>query len=218
MTGVSMRVINKPELAKKLDELASKAAKKAMQNTMSDVRSHIPGHVAKLVTRRYNIKQSDVRPAGGGTGSINAGHSFVGIRGSTLADMVLVYKGRRLTPEPFQMHIGKVSKKGKYKITAKILKGSRKQIGHHGPPYSEGGAYGRGSNSPYFITKNSSGENQRKLPFLRLAGDDAPSEVFRTVSIPQMVSKDPEVKPFVEDELGRYAIERLTHHMQRYLG
>lgn len=214
MAGLVTRLTNKPELFKKLDKLAGESAKKAMDSTMGYMRKYGPTAVARAVVMRYNIKQGEIKPTNRGGSSIKAGGSSVNFGGTTLADMTLVYFGRLLTPIHFNMSAtsGRI-----YKIKATILKGHRVQIGHHGPPYSEGGQYARGNETPYWLTANSRGGNQKTLPFQRSAGGSGPDKVMKTISIPQMVSHE-SVGPKVLENLQEMALTKLEQNMKRFLG
>lgn len=208
--GVMTKIANKPELYKKLDELSSKATKRAMQDAFNRTKTFAKNEVARKVSGRYNIKAGEVKPAGGKTGgSIKAGGSWLSTRGTTVADLTLIYRGRRLTPLHFGMKVK--GSNTSHTISAQIIRGHKVTIGHHSPPYSEGGRYNRGANSPYWNVAKFG------LPFQREAGQAKPSKVFRTVSIKQMVEHE-EVGPPATEEIAKYAFNRLTDNMKRFLG
>lgn len=185
------------------------SARKAMAFTMKELKRRAPVKVAQAVTEVYAIKQGDVKPGNGGMG----GRGNVKVSGETIDELVLVYTGSPMTPTHFrQTPKAPPGNRRKYTIKATIKKGSKVTIGHWSKPGSEGGAFARPADSPYFLAGGNGGVT---LPMQRKG--DKLAKVFRTVSIPQMVGND-EVADNAIQSIGELADERLKHNLERFLG
>ncbi len=184
------------------------AARKAMSYTMKDLKRRAPTKVAQAVVDVYAVKQGDVKPGKGGMG----GGGKVRASGETIDEFALTYTGSPMTPTHFKM-TPKAPPGGsrRYTVKATIKKGSKVTIGHWAKPGSEGGAYARPGDSPYFLAGGNGGST---LPFQRKG--DKLAKVFRTVSIPQMVGADEVAERAVKD-IGELAEERLNHNLKRFL-
>ena len=195
--GLSKKLLKKEE-----------AARKAMRATMKDLKRRAPVKVAQAVTDVYAVKQGDVKPGKGGMG----GGGRVQASGETIEEFALTYAGSPMPPTHFKMTPKARPAAGRrYGIKATIKKGSKVQIGHGGKPGSEGGAYARPADSPYFLANLNGGMS---LPVQRKG--DKLAKVFRTVSIPQMVGNE-EVADHAIKEIGELAEERLNHNLKRFL-
>ena len=185
------------------------AARKAMVEPMRDLKRRAPAKVAQAVTDVYAVKQGDVKPGKGGMG----GGGKVQASGETIGEFALTYTGSPMTPTHFKMTPnGRPAGGRRYGIKATIKKGSKVQIGHGGKPGSDGGAYARPVDSPYFLANLSGGTS---LPVQRKGNKLA--KVFRTVSIPQMVGNEEVAEPAMR-EICNLAEKRLTHNLERFLG
>lgn len=208
------------------------ALEKAMQATAKDLKRRLPGKVADDVRTMYNIKKSDVMPTKIGkapSGARRAGS--VTIKGDTIADMALIYRGRVLTPVRFNMSPKAPPppknlpekgpgarkhrklkgserselKKRRRKIKATVIKGQRKVIHSKAFLIHTGGA---GRDKVQYIPVIRTGPRPNK-------DKAAPVEAKKTVSVPQMV-RNAKVRPLIQQDLDKLVRERLAHNVRRF--
>lgn len=187
-----------------LDAVLSKAKKtqsdiqKALKATMKDCKSRAPAQVTKAVTAVYAIKSSEVTAAGkaakGGAKTIGE----IKLRGVSLENIQLIYRGRLLTPTHFSMTPRTRPDGGKkYTVKAAVYKGKKKALG-----------------SAVFLAP--SGElGTTQIPFKRTTAARLPIEAIRTVSIPQMIGNE-KVAADIKVRLNNLLLTRLQHNIDRY--
>lgn len=194
-----------------------KGAETCIKRTMSDMRTRVPGWVATEVAAVYGIKKGEITPSKAGKGGKKAGG--ISVRGETIDSMVIVYRGRVLTPTHFGMTPKAAPPNRGYTLKASILKGSkstlgkvkkltkkqRKQIGKNlrrqGTKSSD--------HSPIMLLGNGGGGS---IPFQRKSPNRKDLEVIKTVSLPQMVSSDR-----TKDNIERAINEGLEKRLQQNL-
>lgn len=189
-------------LFKRLEKNAE-AAKRVLKATNTDLRRRVPGKVADEVRTIYNIKKSEITPAGKSAAAAKKRKAgSIRIEGETVSDLNLVYRGRPLTPTHFSMTPKKPPARGGKKrrrrqITAEIKKGKRKSLGSKVFLGSTGGA--------------------GYIPYKRKGPKRYPIEAVKTVSLPQMVSNET-VSKRIGDDINEMLAARLRHHMDRFMG
>ena len=118
--------------------------KKKMGLVMRDLRRDVPAAVANAVSKRYNLKTSEMKPPAVKVNVDKDGNKYkskkavdVRVDGEDLSSMAIVYRGRRLTVQRFSMNpkkpVGFTGRKGHRKrakkdIQATILKGRRSNV------------------------------------------------------------------------------------------
>lgn len=196
--SMSVDFKNVKEINKKLEKI-DKASQKALDNTIKDTVSRAPAQVTKAVTNKYNIKKSEVTAAGK---QAKAGQKSVGsikVRGQSLHNVALVYKGRRLTPTHFGMKPKSLpANKRKYKLTVEVFKGQRKSL--------------KGSNNrPVFLGSNKGGSY---IPFQRKGSTAHPIKAVKAIGIPQMIDNK-EVRQEINENISELMIKRYEHQANR---
>lgn len=171
--------------------------------TMSDMRSRAPGKIADAIRTQYSIKKAEVMP--NKTSREKRGAVSIRIEGETIEALVFHYKGRTLTPLHFGMKPTQRPDKKNYKISAKIKKA--REVFEKKPGYS----------LP-FIAKAQGG---KMLAFQREEGSVGKNgrekiDARRTVAIPEMVD-NPDVREFIDNDLGDLLEKRFNYHMDRFL-
>ena len=118
--------------------------KKKMGLVMRDLRRDVPAAVANAVSKRYNLKTSEMKPPAVKVNVDKDGNKYkskkavdVRVDGEDLSSMAIVYRGRRLTVQRFSMNpkkpVGFTGREGHRKrakkdIQATILKGRRSNV------------------------------------------------------------------------------------------
>lgn len=187
-----------------LDDVLSKAKatqndiQKAVKATMKDCKTRAPAQVTKAVTAVYAIKSSEVTAAGK---AAKAGAKTVGeikIKGVSLENIQLTYRGRLLTPTRFSMTPKARPEGGKrYTVKATIYKGKKKSLG----------------SSVFLAPSGALGTTQ--IPFKRTTAARLPIEAIRTLSIPQMIGNET-VAADIKVRLNNLLLTRLQHNIDRY--
>ena len=187
-----------------LGDLLSKAKKtqgdiqKAVKATMKDCKARAPAQVTKAVTAVYAIKSSDVTAAGK---AAKGGAKTVGeikIKGVSLENIQLTYRGRLLTPTHFSMTPRARPQGGKrYTVKAAVYKGKKKALG----------------SSVFLAPSGALGTTE--IPFKRTTDARLPIEAICTVSIPQMIGNKI-VAADIKVRINNLLITRLQHNIDRY--
>lgn len=178
----------------------SKSVKKARNDTINDARRRIPGKLATVVTQYYGIKKSEIMPNKGAKAAANISNAY---------EKGIVYTGRLLTPThfkmkaktsvvPFQRADGSTGRRKVQTISAEIIKGQRKILG-----------------SSLFLQSLERGGAQ--IPFQRRGKARTPIDVFKTLSVPQMLTGDL-ARPELEACIIEVMNERYTHNLNRHMG
>lgn len=187
-----------------LDGVLSKAKKtqsdiqKAVNQTMKDCKARAPAQVTKAVTAVYAIKSSEVTAAGK---AAKGGAKTVGeikIKGVSMENIQLVYRGRLLTPTHFSMTPRTRPAGGKkYTVKAAIYKGKKKALG----------------SSVFLAPSGALGTTE--IPFKRTTDARLPIDAIRTVSIPQTIGNE-KVAADIKVRLNDLLLKRLQHNIDRY--
>ena len=159
--------------------------KKKMGLVMRDCRRDVPAVVAKAVSKRYNLKTSEMKPPAVKVNIDKSGNKYkskkaveVRVEGENLDAMAVVYRGRRLTVQRFNMNPKKPvnftgrpghRKRAKKTVQAIILRGKRSPVKMNG--HRTFIANVRGVNQAVHAK-----EGQRKIDF-----------IAKTLSVPIMV-------------------------------
>ena len=122
--------------------------KKKMGLVMRDCRRDVPATVAKAVSKRYNLKTSEMKPPAVKVNVDKNGNKYkskkaveVRVDGEDLDSMAIVYRGRRLTVQRFNMNpkkpVGFTGRPGHRKrvkkdIQATVLRGKRSSVKMNG--------------------------------------------------------------------------------------
>lgn len=215
--GITCTIKNYKALQNRIDKLQD-APEKVIKNTLSDVRSRGPGWVASEVVKHYNVKKGEL--TGGKLGSMK-------VEGNGLDNVKIIYKGRLLTPVHFNMS-PQAPRQGTYTIKATITKGNRKALGHVkkltkkqrqniGRNLTQQGTR-NSPKSPWMLstTGNKKAGGVDFIPFQRREQPGKLQFVFRTLSMPQMVSSD-RAGPGVEKNVNENIEKRFEHHMARFM-
>lgn len=188
-----------PTLAKTLDKLngLNKNVDKAISRTISDCKQRAPAQITKAVTAVYGIKAKEVTEAGK---AAKRGAKTVGsikVKGVSMDNVQIVYKGRLLTPVHFSMTPKARPDNGKrYKVKAGIFKGAKKVLG----------------TSVFLAPSGAAGTTQ--IPFKRATKKRLPIEAIRTVSVPQMITNE-RVAADISVKLDELLTTRLKHNTER---
>ena len=196
--------VTMPNFAKMVGTLKdlNKDVDKAISRTVSDCAQRAPAQVTKAVTAVYGIKSSEVTEAGQGA---KRGAKTVGkikVKGVSIDNVQLEYKGRLLTPIHFSMTPKAPPEKGKkFKVRAAIYKGSKKTLGTGLWLAKPKKKVEDGKDPPYIAWK-------------RVGKTRYPIEVIRTVSIPQMIDNE-KVNADIKTRMEDLLIKRLNHNTER---
>lgn len=183
----------------------SKSVKKARNDTINDSRRRIPGKLATIVTQYYGIKKSEIMPNKGAKAAANISNAY---------EKGIVYTGRLLTPThfkmkaktsivPFQRADRSTGRRKVQTISAEIIKGQRKILG-----------------SSLFLAKSGAAEGAPMIPFQRRGKARTPIDVFKTLSVPQMLTGDlarPELEACIVEVMNERYTHNLNRHMSRYV-
>lgn len=181
-------IIDKMKDAKEVYKDLKADQKKKMGLVMRDLRRDVPATVAKAVSKRYNIKTSEMKPPAVKVNVDKNGNKYkskkavdVRVDGEDLESMAVVYRGRRLTVQRFNMNPKKPAnftgrpghrKRAKKDIQATVLRGKRSSVKMNG--HRTFIANVRGVNQAVHAK-----EGNRKIDF-----------VAKTLSVPIMVDNN----------------------------
>lgn len=181
----------------------------ALKRTMSDIRSRGPSWVAKGVSEKYNITQANAKKK-----------ARVKATGDMVTELNLKYRGSMMNASDFKM-TPKRPKPSTYTIKAEIIRGRATQIGKvEKLKKKERSKFGlnftrRGSHtspeSPFMLRKHGKGYE----PFKRTTQTGKPSEIFKVISVPQMIQqKSGKVTEQVSRHLNDNIQKRWDNHMK----
>ena len=196
--------VTMPNFAKMVGTLKAlnKDMDKAISRTISDCTQRAPAQVTKAVTAVYGIKSSEVTEAGKGAkrGAKTAGS--IKVKGVSVDNVQLVYKGRLLTPIHFSMTPKEPPGKGKkYKVRAGVFKGQKKVLHPQ--------AFVASVKKEY-----NPDEEVKYIAFKRKSKKSLPLEAIRTVSIPQMITSE-RVSADIKARMDELLVKRLNHNTDR---
>ena len=207
---------NFEELLGNLNGLKEGGAK-AGKATMSDMRSRAPGMIASCVTGVYNIKKSEITPAGGKSAKPKKMAGSIRIQGETIDTMAITYSGRLLTPTHFGMTPKTAPKGKKYTLKQQVIKGKTEVIGRYLNTRTPGGPYSKRSHNILMGSGASGAGKVGSIPFQRMSENRTDIKKFTTISMPQMITSE-RVAPSIRVKLNAALKERLEHNMKRQLG
>lgn len=170
------------------------------------MRERVPGWVSAEVAKVYGISKKEVNELGN-----------MKVRGDSVSNMEIVYKGRVLTLTHF--HMTPKTPKQSYTLKAEILKGNKVELGkvkkltkkqranliknltREGKRTSD--------HSPIMLMRTGT----KYIPFQRKSYNRKDVEAIKTISVPQMVQNEkvaPNITRVIHDNLTK----RIEHHMK----
>ena len=177
---------------KKSIESINDQVKKAGQRTVSDMKTRAPTLARKAAQERYNIKASYITKAGKFKKGTSAG--AIKLRGTTVENLQLIYKGERLTPALFGMTPKTRNPQRKQTIKIEIIKGKKKKL-HPGSFLGKAGG-------------------TWQIPYVRETKKRLPIQALYTVAVPQMITNE-QVAANIEEGLQALLAERLDHNIKQ---
>lgn len=215
MAKATTQIANMKQLLSDIKAIEG-AGKKAVENTLKDVKARAPGWIASEVTQVYNIKKSEITPAGKGAKPKKMAGS-IRVKGETFADFAITYEGRLLTPVHFGM-TPKVPPQGKnYTLKMQVVKGKKQTIGRYKSKRTPGGPYSERSHNILMGTGSAKADGTKYIPFQRVSKRRLDLEKFTTVSVPQMVTSE-RTNEAIMTKLNEETRKRLDHNLDRALG
>ncbi len=224
-TSVSCQIENLKKLQKQA-KAVRKDSEKILKNTLSDLRKQAPAKVRQEVAAVYNFDKKEITPGATRKGkdgvkkAVKQAASFK-TRGETIDSFALIYTGRLLTPVHFGM-TPKVPPSGRsYTLKMQVYKGKKEVIGRYKSKHKPGGPFSQRSHNILMKRKKVKKEGIPKedavkyIPFQRMSKNRIDLKIFTTTSVPQMI-ENPKVNAAIYDDLNKYAIERLNHHVKRF--
>ena len=214
--SITMRVENLQKLLDQVQEIDEKG-RKAVKATVRDVKSRAPGWIAQEVTQVYNIKKSEITPSSGKGAKPKKMAGSIQVRGETIEELAITYKGRLLTPVHFGM-TPKAPPRGKsYTLKAQVLKGQKKVVGRYLNTRTPGGPFSQRSHNIRMGTGNTKSDGTSWIPFQRMSKTRTDIKKLTTISVPQMITSD-RTNEAIMLRLNTETSKRLEHHMKRALG
>lgn len=192
-------------------------SEKAIKATISDMRARAPGMIATCVTGIFNIKKSEITPAGGKSAKPKKMAGSIRIKGETIDTMTITYEGRMLTPVHFGMTPKAAPKGKKYTLKQQVYKGKTEVIGRYLNTRTPGGPFAKRSHNILMGTGATAPGKVGAIPFQRMSEERTDIKKFTTISMPQMITSD-KVAPLIKDKLSTTLKQRLEHNMQRQHG
>lgn len=191
--AVKVSIDNLREVKKNLEEIG-KVPEKITRATVSDIRSRAPAWVSQCVRGVYGISAKDLsKPDIKKGGPKKAG--TVQVKGDTIESLLMIYRGRVLTPTHFGMTPRTLPKGKRYTVKAAVFKGRKKPLGHS-----------------VFLGSNKGGGY---IPFQRTTGKAYPIKAVKTLSLPQMIDNETvnaQIGIKLTEEIGK----RFEHAKNRY--
>ncbi len=166
----------------------------AIKRAVDDTKKVAPGRMADAVREKYNIKKKDVTSA-----LKSSGKGTTSVKGIEVANIVLEYEGRTLSPAAGSANMFNLTPKEpphpvrRYQAKAQIFKGEKKGLG-----------------PAVFVADNKHGSY---LPFQREGKERLPIKVIRTLSVPQMITSGE-----IEDKAVQEIQEKLMQSIENRLG
>lgn len=211
---ITMQIQNFQKLMDTIEELDEKG-RKAVQNTVKDVKARAPSWIAQEVTQVYNIKKSEITPAGKGSKPKKMAGT-IKVKGETIEELTITYEGRMLTPVHFGMS-PKTPPQGKsYTLTMQVVKGKKKVIGRYKNTRTPGGPYSERSHNILMGT-GAKGEGTSHIPFQRMSKTRTDIRKFTATSVPQMISSE-RTSERIMTRLHDETAKRLQHNIDRAIG
>lgn len=210
MTGIRVELTNRAEIMEMLGQLEGEKVKTAVRRAMSDLKRRGPTIIARLAAQTYAISATKLNP----NTKAGAGKATVQVSGNIIDAISWTYKGSRLAlggGKGAQGSFKLLPRSGpapgrRYRTRTEILKGNTVEIGHGGPPHSEGGAYG--AKSPWMVLPGQSTAMQRLGEGL--------GDIAKGLSVPQMVLSI-RTKDELQMQLEELLRERVEHAIESVL-
>lgn len=210
-----MRVQNLQKLLDQVEAIDEKG-RAAVKSTIKDVKARAPGWIASEVTQVFNIKKSEITPAGRSAKPRKMAGS-VQIRGETIDDLTIVYEGRMLTPVHFGMTPKSPPQGKSYTLKMQVVKGQKKTIGRYKNKRTPGGPYSERSHNILMGTGSAKADGVGYIPFQRMSKARLDLKKFTTISMPQMITSEL-TKDKIMEKLNEETGKRLEHNLDRALG
>ena len=188
------QLANYKSLVKSLDKMTGVDAKKVIEKCTKDAQNRAPAWVSAAVSEVYTIKKSEVKSSLDGKGR---GNSKLKIKGDFVRSVVLIYKGRPLTPTHFKMKPTQRKKKP-YRVSVEVFKGKRVNL-------PEGTFLGK-----------SGKKGTKQIPFQRIGESRYPIKSIKTTSVPQMIGNK-QVEPIIQQNIDQGLSKRLENHVKQML-
>lgn len=212
--SMNISCVGNADIVKRLDKL-EKGGEVAIKRTVSDFASRAPGWVSKSIREHYGVDTAAIKDA---QKKPKRGKTSIKIKGVTVDEVTLEYRGRTLTPLHFKMSpkkapegrqkkpqripgqavwtdspVAMVAPPKKYRVKATIIKGKRSNL----PPGT-------------FIATANGGNT---LPFQRKGEGRTPIEAVRTLSVPQMI--EGRARETIEQAINEGLQKRFEHHIEQ---
>lgn len=214
-TTITMQVESFQKLMASVAQI-DEQGRKAVRQTVKDVRSRAPSWIAQEVTEVYNIKKSEIAPAGGSKKKRARQAVSIHTTGETIEELTITYEGRRLTPVHFGM-TPKAPPQGKsYTLRMQVIKGQKKVIGRYKNKRTPGGPYSERSHNILMGTGNTKADGTSHIPFQRVSRARNDLKKFTSISVPQMVTSD-NTSERIMGRLHSEIPKRLQHYLEREL-
>lgn len=214
--SIKMDVENIQNILGELKSMES-AGKKAISNTLKDVKSRAPGWIASEVVKVYNIKKGEITPSSGKASTPRRKANTLRITGETFDTLTFTYRGRLLTPVHFGMTPKSPPKGKNYTLKMQVIKGHKKVIGRYKNKRTSNGPFSERSHNILMGTGNQREGGTNWIPFQRMSKRRTDLKVFKTVSVPQMVTSD-RTHDAILAKLTEETKKRLQHHLNRAFG
>ena len=215
-SSITMQVENFQQLLADVRAIQD-AGKKAISNTVKDVKSRAPGWIASEVTKVYNIKKSEITPSKGTSSTPKKMAGSLRVQGETIETLTFTYKGRLLTPVHFGMTPKSPPKGRNYTLKMQVLKGRRQVIGRYKNTRTKGGPFSERSHNILMGTGNQREGGVNWIPFQRMSKRRTDLKVFKTISMPQMITSERTQKAIL-GKLNEETAKRLQHNLERVVG
>ena len=176
-------------------------SERAMKAAVSDMRQRAPGWIRKAIRKDYTVEASEIKKAMQ-TPKKNGTFEIAGI---VVDSIVFTYKGRMLTPIHFNMRPKSRPSSRKYNLSAEIKRGNRRRL------------IGKSEyERPAFLAPTKSGGGVQ-IPWQREGKARLPIVPIKTLSVPQMISSQKEVKPNVQKAINEGFAKRAWHQVERFV-
>ncbi len=187
------------DVLKTLGKVAGQS-EQAMKATIKDVKARAPGWINKAIRADYTIQTSEVKKSL----KVSSNGTF-DLAGIVVDNVTLTYKGRMLTPIHFNMRPKSRPNRKRYSITTEIKRGNRRRL--IGKSQYE---------RPAFLAPTGKAGSVQ-IPWQREGKQRLPIVPIKTLSVPQMISTQSEVKPNVQRAINEGVAKRAGHQIERFL-
>lgn len=209
--GVTCAIKNYKALKKRIDK-TSKTSETVTKRILSDFKSRAPTWIAKEVSEVYGITKKEVNTLGN-----------MKVKGDSIDEVAVVYKGRVLTPTHFKM--SPTAPKPAYTLKAEIIRGKKATLGKVKKLTKKqrkalaknftGEGTRKSDHSPIMLLKTgaASADKTQYIPFQRKSVDRNDLKAIKSVSVPQMVRNE-KAQPRITRAINEGMEKRIQHHMK----